>query len=167
MTERWGWVLIAAFAILGAVLIGGPTMTKSRTSEIVALGITAALTVAIVVYARRRAAATVPRHLEQLEMDERRLGVATADAGERATSPHLAEAVVAHAQRRRSVGVVMLLSGILPVGARLAEIASGETDAGTPVDIVVIGAWSVAAVFLTRDVLWARRAIATNRPPRP
>jgi hypothetical protein len=118
--------------------------------------------VALLVHARRRAG--VPQHLRHLDVDERRLVVATAERGERATSPQLAEAVVAHAQRRQSVGVVMLLSGLLPVGARVAEIASGEADAGTPLDVVAIGAWWVAAVFLTRNVRRARRAIDANRP---
>ena len=167
MTEREGWFVVAAMAVVGTVLIGGPTMANSRTSEVVALGITALVTVAVVAYARRRARATVPQHLEHLEVDDRRLVVAMAERGERAPSPHLAEAVVAHARGRRSIGVVMLVSGVIPVGTRLAEIASGASDAGTPLDLAVIGAWVVTAGFLTRNVLRARRAIAANRPPGP
>ncbi len=170
MTERHGWYLVAAFAILGTIVIGGPATTSSRTGEIVAVGLTALCTlaiVALVVHARRRAGATVPAHLRALDADERRLVVASAERGERATSPRLAEAVVAHARRTRSVAVVMILAGILPVGTRVAAIAAGETDAGTPVDVAVMGAWSLAAVYLAGAVRRAGRSIAANRPPRP
>jgi hypothetical protein len=61
----------------------------------------------------------------------------------------------------------MILAGILPVGTRVAAIAAGETDAGTPVDVAVMGAWSLAAVYLAGAVRRAGRSIAANRPPRP
>jgi hypothetical protein len=111
------------------------------------------------VLARRRG--EVPAHLQDLEVDQRRLVSATVNSGARCPDPRLAGAVVAQARTQVRALSALLLSAVIGVGLRAASLPSAR-GAERIVDLVGFVFFAVVLVVAARSLLLARRAAILN-----